>query len=61
VRCVHKTFADYFEALAAAGWRSLPSVVELKVTAEHVAFDRSFFAPLEGFPLHLLFCLEVAP
>jgi hypothetical protein len=36
VPCVHKTFADYFTALADAG-----------------------FGPLGGYPLHLLFRLEM--
>lgn len=58
VRCVHKTFADYFSALAEAGFTSLPKVVELKVTDEHVAFDRDFFEPLAGYPLHVLFRVE---
>ena len=58
VRCVHKTFADYFTALAEAGFTGLPKVVELKVTDEHVAFDRAFFEPLHGYPLHVLFRLE---
>jgi SAM-dependent methyltransferase len=58
VRCVHKTFADYFTALAAAGFTALPKLVELKVTDEHVAFDRAFFEPLHGFPLHVLFSVE---
>jgi len=58
VRCVHKTFADYFDCLAQAGFAALPKVVELKVTDEHVAFDRPFFEPLYGHPLHVLFSLE---
>lgn len=55
VRCVHKTFGDYFAALAEAGFTALPEVVELRVTEEHVAFDPAFFAPIHGFPLHVLF------
>lgn len=58
VRCVHKTFADYFTALAEAGFTALPKVVELRVTAEHLACDHAFFEPLLGFPLHLLFRIE---
>jgi len=58
VRCVHKTFSDYFAALAEAGFSALPKVVELKVTDEHVAYDRAFFEPLVGFPLHMLFRVE---
>jgi SAM-dependent methyltransferase len=61
VRCVHKTFADYLAALAQAGWTTLPRVVELRVTADHVALDPAFFGPLEGHPLHVLFRLEAAP
>ena len=60
VRCVHKTFADYFTALAEAGFTALPDVVELRVTEEHVKLDPAFFSPLDGYPLHVLFRI-VAP
>jgi len=59
VRCVHKTFSDYFGALAASGFTLLPRIVELRVTEEHVALDPAFFEPLYGLPLHLLFRVEV--
>lgn len=59
VRCVHKTFADYFDALRAAAFAELPRVVELRVTDEHVRFDPEFFRPLHGYPLHVLFRLEM--
>jgi len=58
VRCVHKTVSDYFDALAQAGWRSLPRVEELSVRPEHLELDSAFFGPLEGQPLHMLFALE---
>ena len=57
VRCVHKTFADYFAALAEAGFTALPQLLELKVTDDHVALDPAFFGPLHGHPLHVLFRL----
>lgn len=60
VRCVHKTFEDYFALFAQAGWRSLPAVLELRVRPEHVALDPAFFGPLEGYPLHVLFRLDVS-
>ena len=59
VRCVHKTFGDYFEAFADAGWPRVSKVRELGVTPQHVALDPAFFSPLLGYPLHLLFRLEV--
>lgn len=59
VRCVHKTFGDYFTALADAGFDRLPKVVELHVTDEHLALDPGFFGPLSGQPLHVLFRVEV--
>lgn len=58
VRCVHKTFADYFEAIRTAGWTALPRVEELGVTEEHIDLAPKFFEPLAGLPLHLLFVLE---
>ena len=61
VRCVHKTFADYLAALAEAGFTTMPRVIELRVTAEHVALDPPFFEPLAGHPLHVLFRLDAAP
>jgi hypothetical protein len=60
VRCVHKTLGDYFTSLTAAGFSTMPKVVELKVTDDHVAFDAPFFQPLYGQPLHLLFRIEVS-
>jgi len=59
VRCVHKTWADYFEALDRAGFTRTPKVVELHVTDEHVEVDPTFFGPLRGYPLHVLFRVEV--
>ena len=53
VRCIHKTWADYFGALAAAGFRELPQVQELHVTEEHIALDPAFFGPLRDVPLHV--------
>jgi SAM-dependent methyltransferase len=60
VRCVHKTFADYFSLLREAGWRTLPKLVELRVQPEHVTQDPAFFGPLAGLPLHVLFRMEAA-
>lgn len=58
VRCVHKTQKDYFVALRAAGFDSMPEVEELHVTDEHVKFDPTFFTPLIGLPLHQAFRVE---
>jgi len=55
VRCVHKTFGDYFAALRAANFTALPEVVELHVREEHLALDPDFFKPLEDLPLHVAF------
>jgi SAM-dependent methyltransferase len=53
VRSVHKTWSDYFRALRGAGFTAMPEVEELHVTEEHVQFDRAFFEPLRGTPLHV--------
>ena len=58
VSYMHKTFADYFNALAAAGFRTLPKVIELKVTEEHLALDRVFFEGAMGCPLQVLFRID---
>lgn len=58
VRSLHKTFSDYFQALAASGWDCLPVVEELGVTDAHLALDPEFFGPLQGTPLHVLFRLQ---
>jgi SAM-dependent methyltransferase len=58
VQLVHKTLEDYFGALAAAGFRTLPQVTELRVTPEMVAVDPPFFEPLLDFPLHMAFKVE---
>lgn len=55
VRCIHKTFDDYFNALAAAGFTSLPTIRELYPQPEHLAMDPDFFSPLKDKPLHLAF------
>ena len=59
VRCVHKTFGDYFHSLRASGFSALPTVKELTVTPELLALDSEFFGPLEGAPLHVLFSVDV--
>jgi len=59
VRCVHKTFSDYFVALMESGFTLIPKILELRVTEDHISLDRAFFEPLYGLPLHLLFRVEV--
>jgi SAM-dependent methyltransferase len=58
VSYLHKTFADYFNALAAAGFQTLPKVIELKVTDEHLALDHAFFQGAVGYPLQVLFRID---
>ncbi|WP_444913185.1 class I SAM-dependent DNA methyltransferase [Microbulbifer sp. PAAF003] len=58
VRCVHKNFTHYFEALRLAGFTRLPSVKELAVTEDHLSLDTNFFGPLKGYPLHVLFRVQ---
>lgn len=53
VQLVHKTLEDYFNALKAAGFNTMPTLRELRVLPEHVALDPSFFTPLIDYPLHL--------
>ena len=53
VRCVHKTLQDLLGALAVAGFRSMPEIVELGVTEDHLRLDPEFFTPLYDKPLHL--------
>ena len=55
VRCIHKTVDDYFHALAAAGFTSLPAIQELHVQPKHLEIDPEFFEPLKDKPLHLAF------
>jgi hypothetical protein len=57
VRCVHKTLADYFDALTHAGFTTMPDVHELGVTAEHLRLDPAFFGPLVDQPLQVAFRL----
>jgi len=53
VRCIHKTWSDYFAALSAAGFTEMPLVQELHVTEAHLAMDPEFFGPLRDTPLHV--------
>ncbi len=53
VQCVHKTFEDYFNALAKAGFTTLPQIKELRINEEHIALDEKFFKPLFDLPLHV--------
>jgi SAM-dependent methyltransferase len=59
VRAVHKTFTDYNQLLRGAGWTGLPRIEELYVTDAHVELDPSFFGPLRGTPLHVMFTVEL--
>jgi cyclopropane fatty-acyl-phospholipid synthase-like methyltransferase len=58
VSYMHKTFADYFNSLAAAGFQTLPKIIELTVTEEHLARDRGFFDGAVGYPLQVLFRID---
>jgi SAM-dependent methyltransferase len=58
VRCVHKTFSDYFTALRQAGFLGLPEIEELHVTESIRSVDPAFFGPLVDQPLHLAFRVE---
>ncbi len=58
VSYMHKTFADYLNALGAAGFQTLPKSIELKVTEEHLALDRAYFEGAAGFPLQVLFRID---
>lgn len=58
VSYMHKTFADYFNALADAGFHTLPKIIELTVTEEHLALDRDFFEGAVGYPLQVLFRID---
>lgn len=57
VRCVHKNMEDYFTALAAAGFTSMPQISELRATEEHLQSDPEWFGPLRDKPLHVAFQL----
>jgi SAM-dependent methyltransferase len=58
VQLVHKTFEDYFAAMRASGFRTLPVVIELGVTPEIEAIDPAFFGPLRDVALHAAFAVE---
>jgi hypothetical protein len=47
-----------FNTLAAAGFQTLPKIIELKVTEEHLALDRAFFEGAVGYPLQVLFRID---
>lgn len=53
VQLIHKTFQDYFNSLQKTGFQSMPTVIELGVTSEHIALDEKFFKPLFNYPLHV--------
>lgn len=53
VQLIHKPLESYFETLAKAGFQSMPTLRELRVTPEHVQLDPNFFQPLVDYPLHL--------
>ena len=53
VQLCHKTLEDYFAALRQAGFRSMPTVLELGVTERLLDLDPAFFSPLRDVPLHL--------
>lgn len=54
VQLIHKTFEDYFDALRDAGFNKIPTIKELRVTPEMIAFDQSFFSPIADLPLHIV-------
>jgi SAM-dependent methyltransferase len=58
VQLVHKTLEDYFGAMRAAGFTTMPTVRELRVTDEILQIDPEFFSPLLNIPLHLAVAIE---
>jgi cyclopropane fatty-acyl-phospholipid synthase-like methyltransferase len=58
VSCIHKTLGDYFKLLFDAGFSKFPLVEELFADSDLVKSNAAFFGPVEGLPLHMLFCLE---
>jgi len=58
VSYMHKTFADYFNGLASAGFDTLPRIIELRVTEQHLALDPAFFAGAASYPLQVLFHID---
>lgn len=57
VQMIPKSLGDYFDALANAGFTSLPTLVECGVTDEMLKMDLDFFGPVSDLPLHLAFKL----
>ena len=55
VQMVHKSFEDYFAALADAGFTALPVVKELTVRPEDLEDHREWMGPLQDIPLHVAF------
>jgi SAM-dependent methyltransferase len=53
VQLCHKTIEEYVAAMRAAGFGSMPRLLELGVTEELVEMDPAFFGPLRDMPLHL--------
>lgn len=53
VQLIHKTLQDFFEALQTAGFKTMPTLRELRVQPEHVELDPDFFGPLVDYPLHM--------
>lgn len=59
VQMIHKTFEDFFEALAEAGFEGLPTVRELRTQESHGKDHPDLFLPLADTPLHLAIRIEV--
>jgi SAM-dependent methyltransferase len=59
VQLVHRPLESYFEALGEAGFTTLPTLRELRVTEAHVERHPELFRPLVDVPLHLAFRLDV--
>lgn len=58
VRNSHKTVVTYLDSLREAGFLETPVMRELGVTDELLDFDRDFFTPLKGAPLHMAFSVR---
>ncbi len=53
VEMTHKLLNDYFDALGAAGFDTMPVVRELGVKPEHKDIDERFFHSIDDIPLHM--------
>lgn len=59
VQMSHRIISDYLDCLRSAGFTTMPTMLELTATDEHLKIDTDFFEPVHNKPLHIAISIGI--